>query len=178
MEKKIFLWQILGAIFIIFVGSFFHFLFEISGYLAPIGAIAPVNESVWEHLKLGYYPLLIFALIEYKFLKKSPKQFIIAIASSAIIIPLIIVVFFYSYTAILGEDLFILDILSFVLAAIIGQLVSYKVLVSKDWPKVYYYLSVIFLIAFGIIFVLFTYFTPELPIFQDPITLGYGIVVH
>jgi hypothetical protein len=178
MEKKILLWQMFGAIFIIFFGSFFHFLFEISGNWEPIGAIAAVNESVWEHLKLGYYPLIIFALIEYKFIKRDIKQFIIAIASSTIIIPIVIIVFFYSYTAILGHHLLFFDILSFILAVFLGQAISYKVLVSKEISKTYAFISLIVIIAFGISFVIFTYIPPELPIFQDPITSGYGIVVN
>ena len=176
MEKRTFLWQLFGAIFIILLGSFMHFLFELTGNWAPIGAIAAVNESVWEHLKLGYLPLIIFALIEYKFLKKNFKPFIIAVASSAIIIPLVIVVFFYSYTTILGEDSLFLDILSFIIAILIGQYVSYRVLLIEQVRSGYAILALMIVIAFGVSFVLFTYLPPELPIFQDPITLGYGIV--
>jgi hypothetical protein len=176
MEKRTFLWQLFGAIFIILLGSFLHFLFELTGNWAPIGAIAAVNESVWEHLKLGYFPLIIFALIEYKFIKKNFKQFIVAIASSAIVIPLIIVVFFYSYTTILGEDSLFLDILSFIIAIFAGQYVAYRVLLIEQVRSGYAVLALVIVIAFGISFVLFTYFPPELPIFQDPVTSGYGIV--
>ena len=176
MERKIFIWQLFGAIFITLLGSFMHFLFELTGNWPPIGAIAAVNESVWEHLKLGYFPLIIFALIEYKFIKKNFRQFIVAVASSAIIIPLVIVVFFYSYTAILGEDSLFLDILSFIIAIFIGQYVSYRVLLIEQVRSGYAILALMIVIAFGVSFVLFTYLPPELPIFQDPITLGYGIV--
>jgi hypothetical protein len=176
MEKKTLLWQLFGAIFIVLLGSFMHFLFELTGNWAPIGAIAAVNESVWEHLKLGYFPLIIFALIEYKFLKKSFNQFIVAVASSAIIIPLVIVVFFYSYTTILGGDSLFFDILSFIIAIFIGQYVSYRVLLIEKVGSRYAILALIILIAFGASFVFFTYFPPQLPIFQDSTTSGYGIV--
>ena len=65
MENSILKWEILGIIFIFSLGSFFHFLFELSGELYLIGAISAVNESVWEHLKLSYFPLAIFSVIEY-----------------------------------------------------------------------------------------------------------------
>jgi hypothetical protein len=50
MKNEILNWQIFGIFFILIIGSMLHFLFEWSGYLLPVGAIAAVNESVWEHL--------------------------------------------------------------------------------------------------------------------------------
>jgi hypothetical protein len=178
MQRKIFLWEIIGMIFIILVGSFFHFLFEISGYWAPIGGFVAVNESTWEHLKLGYWPLIIFALIEYKFVEKDAHNFIIGKVIAAYIIPVFIIAFFYSYTAILGADSLFFDILSFILAVIIGQLVSYKVLVLREFSRPYRIISWIALVILGILFIVFTYFPPEFFLFQDPISGLYGIIPH
>ncbi|MCW4022413.1 MAG: DUF6512 family protein [archaeon] len=30
-----------------------------------VGAFSAVNESVWEHLKLGFWPLILYTAIEY-----------------------------------------------------------------------------------------------------------------
>ncbi|MFX1490436.1 MAG: DUF6512 family protein [Promethearchaeota archaeon] len=178
MKNKVLVWEILGAAFIIILGSLFHFVFEWTGYWEPIAWFFPVNESVWEHLKLPYWPLIIFSLIEYRFISDESKNFIISKAAVSIISITTIIVVFYSYTAILGTELLIVDILSFIFGVILGQYVSYKILTAKKFAKWVIILSWIIIVAFGIIFVLFTYFPPQIPIFQDPESGLYGIVQH
>jgi len=90
--------------------------------------------------------------------------------------PLLIVIIFYSYTSILGTHLLIMDILSFFIAVVIGQLVSLKILLSTALKKKYILISWIALIFLALVFVLFTFFPPELPIFQDSTNGQYGIV--
>jgi hypothetical protein len=176
MEQKLKNWEIFGIFFLIIVGSFFHFLFELSNYNIVVAAFAAVNESVWEHLKLAFFPLLIFSLIEYNFIKDLTRNFIIAKTIAAYLMPLLIVVIFYSYTAILGDNLLIFDVLSFIIAVFIGQIVSYKILISPEMSKNFIVISWIAVIILAFIFVLFTYYPPELSIFQDSTNGQYGIV--
>jgi len=178
MNKKILFWEIGGMIFIIFLGSFMHFLFELSGYWAPIGAISAVNESIWEHLKLGYFPLVFFTLIQYNFIKKDAKNIALAKYAASLIIVGFIIIFFYTYVAILGEHLLLLDILSFIISIILAQLVSYKLLTIRHLGKTISIIALIGIITLGLVFVLFTYFPPHLPLFQHGITGEYGIVIH
>lgn len=174
--KKVLAWELVGILFIVFVGSFFHFLFELSGYLKVVALIAAVNESVWEHLKLGVFPAAIYALIEYKFLKK--PNFVTAKAVSIYVIPIAIVGLFYLYTAILGYDTLVMDILIFVIAVILGQLASYKLLMSSDLPQWWNKVSFVAIIVILVLFMVFTFYPPHLSLFQDPITGGYGIQPH
>ncbi|TFG15701.1 MAG: hypothetical protein EU535_01200 [Promethearchaeota archaeon] len=176
MESKIKNWEIIGVFFLIIVGSFFHFLFEISNYNIVVAAFAAVNESVWEHLKLAFFPLLIFSIIEYYYIKELTTNFIIAKAVAGYLMPFFIVIIFYSYTAVLGDNLLIFDVLSFIIAVFVGQLISYKILILPVSSKSLTIISWIAIIMLAIIFVLFTYFPPELPIFQDSTNGQYGIV--
>ncbi len=178
MNKKILIWEIVGMIFISLLGSFLHFLFELTGYFPPVGAIAAVNESVWEHLKLGYWPLMLFTLIEYKFIKKEVNNIAFAKLIASLVIVVFIITFFYTYTAILGEDFLFLDIISFILSIVIAQLVSYKILTLKKFSNKISIISILGLIILGLLFILFTYFPPHLPLFQEGITGEYGIVIH
>ena len=41
-------------------GSALHFVFDLLSGFAPVGIIAAVNESVWEHMKLAFWPMLVF----------------------------------------------------------------------------------------------------------------------
>ncbi|MFX1303174.1 MAG: DUF6512 family protein [Promethearchaeota archaeon] len=178
MNKSILKWEVLGIIIVVALGGLFHFMFELLNYWIPLGAIFPVNESVWEHLKLPYWPLIIFSLIEYYFIREKANNLILGKTISFLISIGTILVIFYTYTAILGTELLIVDILSFVLGVIIGQFVSYKILTKeplKSWSII---TSWIVFIGFGIIFAIFTYFPPPLPIFQDPETGFYGIILH
>ena len=169
-------WELVGIVFISILGGFFHFLFELSNYNIIVAGFAAVNESVWEHLKLPFFPLLIFSAIEYFYIKEKANNFIIGKAIAGYVMPLVIVAIFYSYTSILGTHLLIFDMLSFIIAVVIGQLLSLKILLSDEFSRKYNIISWIALIFLVFIFVLFTFFTPEFPIFRDSTNGQYGIV--
>ena len=177
-RKSVLFYELCGAAFIIVFGSILHFAFEWSGSQPIVGMFSAVNESVWEHLKLGFWPAVAFALIEFKYLKKSTNNFLFAKTVGIYLIPVVIMVIFYSYTAILGESILIIDILSFIIAVIVGQLVSYRLLTWKTLPYNLDRVSLIALLLLGLAFVLFTFYPPQLAMFQDPITGEYGIVSH
>lgn len=48
-----------------FLGTLNHFLYFLSGQSPIIALFCPVNESVWEHLKLLYFPFLFVSIWEY-----------------------------------------------------------------------------------------------------------------
>ena len=52
MKKSLTHWQIAGFFFVSVVGTLLHFLFEWRGESRLVALIAPVNESIWEHMKL------------------------------------------------------------------------------------------------------------------------------
>jgi hypothetical protein len=176
VKKRVLRWELGGIAFIVVLGSLLHFVFEWSGYAIPVAPIAAVNESVWEHLKLSFWPALVYAALEYSRFGKSANNFPFAKTLGIYLMPITIVVLFYAYTAILGHDLLIADILIFVVAVIVGQLVSYKLLIASPLPKRLNRFAPIALAVLGILFVLFTFYTPQLPLFRDPVTGGYGIV--
>jgi hypothetical protein len=163
-------------VFIIVLGSMLHFTFELSSSNPVVGAFSAVNESVWEHLKLVYWPALLFMFIEYMLLrKKMINNFALAKTGGIYLAIVIIPVVFYSYTAITGESIFLLDIATFIFAVIIGQLLSYKLMTYKKLSEGFNKLSLVLLVLLGIAFVLFTFYPPQLIIFRDPNTGNYGI---
>jgi hypothetical protein len=177
-RKQVLFFELVGIVFIIIFGSILHFTFEWSGGNAVVGVFSAVNESVWEHLKLGFWPAIVFALVEFKYLRKETNNFMFAKTIGVYLIPITIVVIFYSYTAIIGESVLVIDILSFVLAVVVGQLVSYRLLTGKRLPYNLDLVSLIALTLLGLAFVIFTFYPPQLGLFQDPITGGYGLGGH
>ena len=49
-------------LFVVLFGVFLHFAYELSGNNPIVGLFAPVNESVWEHLKLLFFPMLTLTI--------------------------------------------------------------------------------------------------------------------
>jgi len=170
MRKSILRWELVGIGVIIVLGSLLHFAFDWSGRWPPVGSIAAVNESVWEHLKLGFWPALAYAIAEYKYLKRVANNFPFAKTAGIYLIPITIVVLYYSYTAILGRGRLVVDILILVVAVITGQLVSYELLVIAPLAERLNRLSPIALVLLGLSFILFAFHAPLLPIFRDSVT--------
>lgn len=177
-NRRILFYELAGIIFIILFGSLLHFTFEWSGRQIAVGVFSAVNESVWEHLKLGFWSAIAFALFEFSQLRRVANNFLLAKAVGIYLIPTVIVVIFYSYTAIIGESLLAVDILTFIIAVILGQAASYKLMMWKPLPAKLNVFSIVALLLLGAAFLLFTFNPPRLPLFQDPVTGGYGIINH
>ncbi len=175
MKNKVLKWELFGIVFIFLAGALVHFVFEWSGGLKIVGAIAPVNESVWEHFKLGFLPLYLYAAVEYVFLRSQIKNFLIAKTLALYVIPVITVLLFYGYTAVVGKEILAVDIGIFALAVAMAQLAGYRVLTLKPLPGYLTGLSIVLILVFTFIMVFFTYHPPHLPIFQDHNTGVYGL---
>ncbi|WP_129723468.1 DUF6512 family protein [Xylanivirga thermophila] len=175
IKKRVLIWEIIGVFWIIGIGSLLHFVYEWSGNSNLVAFIAPVNESLWEHLKLGYWSLVLFSLIEYWFIRYDVTGFFLGKALGIATLELFVVAVFYTYKAITGKNILWIDIVSYVVGAILCQLVSLSILKKKS-GKSGEVAGGIILIVFGILFMVFTFYTPHLPIFKDPVTGGYGVI--
>jgi len=172
-EKKAKMACWIGMVVILLLSSLFHFAFELFGKYKILAVIFAVNESVWEHLKIGFFAGFIFYIIEFFIYGKEFDNFFAAKATALFLIPFLTATFFYTYTAFL-EDNLILDISTLVLAIIIAQLVSLRMtLSSKRYKKAPFVFLIILLL---IIFPLFTYIPPKIPqLFYDFYHKRYGI---
>ena len=115
--------------------------------------------------------------ITFILLNKKTKNFFFAKTLGVFAILIIIPVIFYSYTIFIEHNLTI-DVLSFIFAIIIGQLVSYKMLTFKKLSKNLNLISLVALIILAIVFVVLTFYPPQIQLFQDPNTGEYGIINH
>jgi hypothetical protein len=159
----------------VLVGSFLHFAFEIANYSKAVALMAAVNESIWEHLKIGFWPAFIFAIFEYFIYGKKNTNFFFAKAINLYLIPVLIVVLFYSYTIFI-ENKLIIDILIFIVSIIVAYTVSFKILISQRVFKTFFILSILLIILEVVAFSLFTYFPFHFIFFKDPITSSFGII--
>ena len=175
-SKSILKWEIIGFFIISLVGSAFHFCFEWSGYFKPLALFCAVNESVWEHLKMGFWPALFYATAEYFAFGKTKKNFWIAKTGALYIIPIVIIGVYYLLEATVGEHIFWIDIALFIAAIFLSQWFSYKTITShKDYSNLKTPSYVLLLLIFTA-FSLFTFFPPNMELFRDPATGAYGII--
>ncbi len=175
MEKYVFKWEAFGIAFVFLLGALLHFVFEWSHESIVVGLFASVNESVWEHFKQGFWPMCLYAAIEYRFLRGQVSNFFAAKAVAVYLIPIITGLVFYGYTAIVGEEILIVDILIFLVAIIVGQFVSYKIMTSAKVPGVLSLVSPVLIMILALILMLSTLYPPHWPIFLDSNTGMYGI---
>jgi len=175
MKRTVLRWELVGIAAISIAGSLLHFVFEWSGGWTPVGVIAAVNESVWEHFKLAFWPALLYAIVEYPFLRHSARNFMVGKAIGILVMPITIAVVFYAYTAIAGEEILLVDILLFFVAVALGQLASYKVMTMRRLPRWTGGVGLVMVILLAVAFVVFTFYPPHLPIFRDAVSGGYGI---
>jgi len=168
--------EIGGIFFISLSGSALHFVFEWSGEWPPLALIAAVNESVWEHLKLAFWPGMMYAFIIFPFLKNKTKNFWIAKTAGLYAMPIVIILMFYSYLAVAGKSNLIYDISTFVFAVSVGQLLSYHLMIKDIHQRRIKIIAIGLLLIITAAFCLFTFFPPQFPLFRDFVTGKYGII--
>lgn len=169
-------WIKICAIFGIFVLCFpFHFMYDFfSNTLFSI--FFPVNESVFEHMKILFSAIIFYGLIDYfilKFFKQNRNNFLVSLfVSASASIPIFLIIYLPFYYLI-GENM-ILNIGVLFIAIVISQIISYFILMANNFKKLNM-ISVIGIILVYIIFGLLTYYPPINDLFFDPTTEKYGI---
>ena len=173
--RSLLLWELVGVLPIALVGATLHFAFEWSGGWRPLALIAAVNESVWEHMKLAFWPGIAWAALGALLRSEHIPRYWFAKSIGLLFVPLAISILYYGYKPILEHNILWLDIAIFVVAIFLGQLSTVVILRystrAKYMPIVGRILLTLQLAAYG----LFTYFPPHLPLFQEIRSGLYGI---
>ncbi len=152
-----------------------HFLYD---WLPnPVFSIFfPVNESIWEHMKMLFTTILLYGIVEYFLMKKwhiNNNNFLLAVFLKALFsIPIYLAVFlpvFYNF----GEHMIVTFIILFLVILLVNYLGS---LILKLKPINYQKeVSIVFIIVVYIIMGILTYKTPRQDLFFDPKEEKYGI---
>lgn len=172
-KKSILKFQILSAIFIAILGTILHFAYDWSGENALVGAFSAVNESTFEHLKILFFPTLLTIIFGYFYTKKDVKNFLCAKTIGLLTALIFTVIFFYTYTGILGFNIAVINILIFYIAVILGEYIAYKIMLSSFSCNNKIAITILAILFF--LFIIFTYNTPEIGLFRDPLSGEYGI---
>ena len=172
-QKSILKFEIISTIFILILGTLLHFTFDWSNSNFFVGTFSPVNESIWEHLKLLFFPMVITIIAGYFYEGKNIESYLCAKTFGIIISMLFTIIAYYTYSGVIGKNIDVINIIIFILAVIIGQYVSYKKLKSKFYCN--NLVAIIILVIIYLYFLVFTFYSPQIGLFKDPVTGTFGI---
>ncbi len=151
-----------------------HFVFDILNENKFIGAFVPVNESVWEHLKLPIMATLIVFVFSYIKLSKY-NNYTLSVIIEIIIQALGIVVIYYTYKLIFKDENMIIDLMSLYVSLSFSIVIKYMIMTKLDRFNVNPFYCNILIIFIFTLFVIFTYVPPKFKIFKDETSGKYGI---
>lgn len=170
-------WIVLGIPLLFAIGSAMHFAYDIFQENPIVGLFAPVNESVWEHSKMLLWPMILWwwlyacARGEESGLDKD-KWFgsaLAALVTALVSLP----VLYYFYTGAFGVKLLWVDILILLLSVFLGQLMGLHVYRYGKGGNAG--TARVLILGIALLYILFTFYPPHLPLFQDSVSGGYGI---
>ena len=168
MKTPLYHWQFVGFLFTAIAGTLLHFLFDWTNQSALVAPFSAVNESIWEHMKLLFFPMFTFSILEYQFLGDNYKNFwnikLIGILLGVILIPIL----YYTYTGAFGTEKDWINILIFYTTATFAYALETWLFMKKDKQSPSGWGPFILLSLIALVFIILTYVPPEIPLFQEP----------
>ena len=174
MRKSIWRWQFLGFVMATLGGTLLHFLYEWTNEAIWIAPFSGVNESTWEHMKLLFFPMFIFAIVQSFFFRDMNNFWCIKLKGTLLGISLIPIIF-YTYNGVIGKSPDWINISIFFFSAAISYVYEWQLFNNDQIACRRPQIALTALCVIALLFVLFTFRTPELNIFKDPTTNTYGI---
>lgn len=167
---------IVGAVFMTLAGSAMHFVYDWSGQSTLVALFGPVNESIWEHAKLVFWPPLLWYVFIALSLRRMRSYELTGAAAAALwFMPVFQTAFYYLYAAITRGDLFVMDLVDFELTVILGQLLFYRLAIGMRCTTAGRVAAIVSVAALAGIFFALTFQPPHLPVFRDPQNGTYGL---
>lgn len=172
MLKKTRIYAVIGIFLLSFIC---HFVFDLFPNVL-FSIFFPVNESIWEHMKILFTATLLYSFIDKIILKKlnvNYNNYYLQLFISAFIsIPIYLIIYLPIYNSI-RENMFV-SIFLLLIVYIIMQYISYKIMQKKETKIPNYIFSILIILTY-IIFIYLTYNPPQNYIFYDSENEIYGI---
>lgn len=161
MKKQLSKGVLIAFVVATVAGACLHFVYDLLPNVVT-GIFSPVKESLWEHMKIIYWPLLVVALIRTRGAGRAgrgPWALAILVATGGTLI------LSYIYHIILGGETAAVDMALYVIMMGLAFLLASKI----DHPAVYERADALSLLvlALGCAIVLFTFLPPKGSLFID-----------
>lgn len=168
------LWQFMGFAVTSLVGTVLHFLYDWLGGSVFVAPFSGVNESTWEHMKLLFWPMFLYAVLQSFFFRDREDFWCIKMKGILLGLAMIPIIF-YTYNGVIGKSPDWINIAIFFISAAIAYIYETRLLKASQVPCKSSKICLGVLCLIGLLFVIFTFKTPRLGIFRDPLTGTYGI---
>lgn len=173
MKKGISQWEIGGFLAVSVLGTLLHFLFDLTGGSLGTALVSAVNESIWEHMKLVFVPMVLVALIQRRRFPEIRGYWWVKLAGillALVLIPML----YYTYTGALGVKADWFNITIFFIAAGAAFWLETALFRKGAVCPLPQWLALALIGIIGTAFLVFTFAPPEIPLFQDPQDGSYG----
>lgn len=175
MNKWIKKLEFIGFILVCVFGTVLHFVYDWTNENSFVALFVPVNESVWEHLKLIFFPYTIYAIYETIKLKNNKFNIFFAKAIGVSAGMLTTLCIYYLITGITGRQISAVNIASFFIGVAAAYLISYLLLTKSIGKGIINGIAIVYIIILVALFMYLTYHPVEIPLFLDPQTNTYSI---
>ena len=175
MSTELRLWQAAGSVFTAVAGTLLHFVYGWSNQSVIAAPFAAVNESTWEHMKLLFFPMFVFAFVEYLFIGRKYENFFVSKLAGISLGLVMIPVLYYTCIGAFGNAPGWYNILIFLLAVAATFLLETRLMSRKPVSRIWNVVAVVILCIFALAFVILTFVQPKIPLFEDPVGSFYGI---
>ena len=174
MKRSIGLWQLMGFAVTALSGTLLHFLYDWLGGATWIAPFSGVNESTWEHMKLLFWPMLLFAALQSLFFPD--REDFWCVKTKGILLGLVLIpVLFYTYNGVIGSSPDWINIAIFFISAAMAYLYETRQFSTGTTACKHPKPAIALLCLMAVLFAVFTFLTPEICLFRDPLTGTYGI---
>ena len=165
MHRSSRLWQWIGFALVTFGGTILHFIYDWTGQNPWAAPFSGINESTWEHMKLLYWPLFLYSLLQYPFFRGISNYWCVKLTQILMGL-LLIPVIYYTYNGAFGKSPDWVNIAIFYVTCALIFLFE-RWAFKNDFPQFKRpYSPFIGTCAIGILFIVFTFYPPQLPLFQ------------
>ena len=174
MKQSIGLWQLWGFAVTSLAGTLLHYLYDWTGGAVLVSPFSGVNESTWEHMKLLFWPMFVYAILQ-SFFFRDRRDFWCVKLKGILFGLVLIPVIFYTYNGVIGTSPAWINIVIFFISAAVAYIYEARLFNNGTARCTSPKPAFISLCVIAILFAVFTFLTPELGIFKDPLTGMYGI---
>lgn len=173
MKKALTVWQTAGFFITTILGVLLHFLFDWTDQSRVAALISGINESTWEHMKLLFFPLFIFALTEGHFVKDRDDFWCVKLIGTLVGV-ISIPILFYTLNGAFAKTPDWLNITLFFVSAALAFITEGVLFKKGDVSCAKKRVAIAVFLVITAAFFVFTFYPPKLLIFKDPVTNEFG----
>ena len=166
--RRIFYWQVAGFLAVSVLGTLLHFLYDWTNQSLAASFVSAVDESTFQHMKLFFVSFWLFTVVEAWFLNGETPYFWGIKLKSVLLGLILIPVLYYTYTGVFGVNADWFNITIFYFSVALSFFVETKSFLQNKKCIISENVAKLGFILLAVVFVIFTFSPPEIPLFEDP----------